>query len=137
MISKQSQFSTHFYYTNNTCFTYHVLCYSSLYMFSLMPIYIYIIYLYSLKYFMCWLIFTHIDCKSCCGDIKQHRSYVHVTLQPSNILKTRAGQLEQYCSQQETDGDSAIAHKLNELAVLLSLFGDARFTFCAIMIWCV
>lgn len=47
--------------------------------------------------------------------------------QPSNILRTRAAQLEQYCSELEAaDVDTGSAHKLNEYAVLLTLFGDSR-----------
>lgn len=47
--------------------------------------------------------------------------------QPSNILKTRAAHLEQFCSQLEADVDTDSAHKLNEYAVLLTLFGDSRY----------
>ena len=67
-----------------------------------------------------WCLVVHVD------DV--------LLIQPSNILKTRAAQLEQYCfSQQqgeEKEGkvdDIATTHSLNEYAVLLSLFGDARY----------
>ncbi|CAI8051468.1 Nephrocystin-3 [Geodia barretti] len=53
------------------------------------------------------------------------KNMTKMTHTPSNILKSRAAKLEQYCSQQESEDDPAIAHKLNEMAVLLSLFGDA------------
>ena len=47
--------------------------------------------------------------------------------QPSSILRTRAGHLEQQCTELGDDIDVHSAHKLNEYAVLLALFGDPRY----------
>jgi tetratricopeptide (TPR) repeat protein len=44
---------------------------------------------------------------------------------PGSILRTRANHLEQFCSEVESDVDTASAHKLNEYAVLMTLFGDS------------